>query len=82
MRSSRSDNAPHRGGDGHDMKAKVIIYDHGENGISLFITPETDAERELLRGLWQHGEMKVCNGVADRTGQGFCVRWDFKDKED
>lgn len=61
------------------MQAKLITYEHSANGVALFVTPETAAERALLRGIWQHGEMKTCNGIADNSGQGFCVHWYFKD---
>lgn len=64
------------------MQAKLITYSHAENGISLFITPETDAERALLQGLWKHGQLKTCNGVADGSGQGFCVQWTFETREE
>ncbi len=57
------------------MKTKLITYEHAVNGISLFVIPETEAERELLRGLWKHGEMKACNGVADNSEQGFAISW-------
>jgi hypothetical protein len=60
------------------MKCKIVTYAHAENGVSLFAVPETEAERELLKGLWKHGELKVCNGVADGSGQGFCVAWKMK----
>lgn len=40
------------------MKAKLITYEHSENGISLFVVPETEAERILLQGLWKHGQLQ------------------------
>jgi len=51
------------------MRCELIIYSHSENGLSLFVVPETDTERQLLRGLWTHGELKTCNGVADRNSR-------------
>ncbi len=62
------------------MQCEVAIYEHPENGISLFIVPETDAERQLLFGLWKHGTLKMCNGVADGSGQGFCIDWKMIEK--
>lgn len=59
------------------MKAKLVTYEHAENGVSLFVVPETDEERELLRGLWKHGTLTKCNGVADQSGEGFAVTWKF-----
>lgn len=59
------------------MQAKLITYGHANNGLSLFVVPETDAERVLLRGLWEHGTLETCNGVADHSDQGFCVQWRF-----
>lgn len=61
------------------MKIKIITYEHAENGLSLFVTPETDEERQLLRGLWKHGKLETCNGVADRSEQGFCIAWKQKE---
>ena len=57
------------------MKTKLISYAHPDNGLSLFIVPETDEERSLLEALWRHGNLKTCNGVADRSSLGFCVAW-------
>lgn len=59
------------------MKTKLITYNHSENGVSLFVVPETDEERELLRGLWRHGTLAIRNGVADQSGEGFAVTWKF-----
>jgi len=50
------------------MRCELLTYAHGSNGLSLFVIPETDAERELLRGMWNHGELQRCNGVADNSG--------------
>lgn len=57
------------------MRAEIVTYKHRENGISLFVVPETEAERDLLDGLWRHGKLATCNGVADGTGKGFAVQW-------
>ena len=64
------------------MKVQLITYEHSSNGLALFVVPETDAERALLRGLWRHGEMVTCNGVADGSEQGFAIMWrqERKDK--
>ena len=63
------------------MKCELIIFDHAANGLSLFVVPETDAERVVLRGLWKHGELMRCNGIADDSGEGFCVAWKLEAKE-
>jgi hypothetical protein len=57
------------------MRCEVVVYEHRDNGLSLFVVPETDAERALLDGLWKHGELNTCNGVADRSSKGYCVAW-------
>ena len=57
------------------MKCEIITYEQADNGLALFVVPETDAERSILQGLWKHGELTLCNGVADRSPQGFAVRW-------
>lgn len=64
------------------MKTSVVTYEHRTNGLALFVVPETDQERELLKGLWKHGELKTCNGVADGSTQGFCVSWALRDKQE
>jgi len=55
------------------MRVEAIGYEH-EGGVTLYLVPETDVERVLLRSLWKHGELAVTNGVADRSGQGFAIR--------
>jgi len=62
------------------MQAKLVTYEHSGNGMSLFIIPETECERALLQALWKHGEMKTCNGVADRSAQGFCIAWKLREE--
>lgn len=57
------------------MKTSIVTYEHRINGLSLFVVPETDEEREVLKGLWRHGKLEKCNGVADGSGQGFCIHW-------
>ena len=57
------------------MKCEIITYEHADNGLALFVVPETDAERAILQGLWKRGELALCNGVADRSPQGFAVKW-------
>ena len=54
------------------MKIKAMTY-MLEPYISLYLVPETDEERVLLRVLWKHGHMEICNGCADRTGEGFAI---------
>ena len=54
------------------MKVEASSYEH-DPSISLFIVPETDVEKILLRSLWKHGELSLCNGVADGTGLGFKI---------
>jgi len=61
------------------MKCEVITYEHASNGISLFVVPETDCEKALLRGFWTHGELLKCNGVADGSGLGFAITWRIRD---
>ena len=62
------------------MQVKLITYEHAANGVSLFVVPETDAERELLRGIWKHGQLSTCNGVADDSSQGFKIGWKMADE--
>lgn len=62
------------------MKCDLVTFEHSENGLSLFVIPETDTERKLLQGLWKHGKLEKCNGIADNSGQGFCIAWKLKDK--
>lgn len=57
------------------MEVKLIAYEHSVNGLSLFVIPKTDVERDLLKGLWKHGRLETCNGVADGSQQGFCIAW-------
>lgn len=60
------------------MDVKAIGLKH-EPGVSLFLIPETDVERELLRALWAHGRLSTCNGVADGSEQGFQITASGKD---
>jgi len=57
------------------MKCKLITYVHSGNGLALFVIPESDVERELLEGLWKHGQLNTSNGIADNSSRGFSVRW-------
>lgn len=61
------------------MRCKLITYEHSSNGLSLFVIPETPEERELLRAMWRFGALVKCNGVADGTGEGFCVKWKMEE---
>ena len=54
------------------MQVKAMGLQHTPD-VSIFLVPETDVERVLLRALWKHGRLEVCNGVADGTGEGFQV---------
>ena len=54
------------------MKVKAMSYVL-EPYISLYVVPETDVERVLLRCLWGNGRMELCNGCADNTGEGFAI---------
>ena len=54
------------------MQVKAMTYVY-EPYVSLYLVPETDVERALLRSLWAHGRMQVCNGCADNTGEGFQI---------
>lgn len=55
------------------MKCKITHTDYAGNGISLFVIPETQNEREVLEALWKHGRLNTCNGVADYSPQGFRI---------
>lgn len=54
------------------MRVEPVTYQH-ESRISLYLVPETDVERALLRMLWVHGRLERTNGVADGSGQGFAI---------
>jgi len=54
------------------MKVEATGLEH-EHYVSIYLVPETQAERVLLRSLWRHGSMRITNGVCDGTGQGFCI---------
>jgi len=56
------------------MQVKAMQYVL-EPGMSLYLVPETDVERTLLRNMWKYGQMELCNGCADNTGEGFAVTW-------
>ena len=59
------------------MNVAIVTYVHPQNGLSLFVVPETPQERAVLQGLWKHGTLAKCNGVADGTGEGFAVHWEY-----
>lgn len=63
------------------MKAKLVTFEHSVNGMAVYVIPETDAEREFLRGLWRHGHMDITNGIADNSGIGFAIQWDWRREE-
>ena len=54
------------------MKLSLVDYEFSPL-LTLFVVPETDEERVLLRSLWRFGTLKMCNGVADGTGLGFAI---------
>ena len=54
------------------MEVKAINYEHDAR-LSIFLVPTTDVERTLLQTLWKHGELMVCNGIADKSGQGYAI---------
>lgn len=60
------------------MKVEAVGYEF-DSRLSLFLVPETDVERALLRCLWKHGKLEICNGVVDGTGQGFQITTERKD---
>lgn len=64
------------------MQVKLATYAAALNGVSLFVIPETEAERALLRGFWKHGKMETCNGTMDNSGMGFCISWRLQNEED
>ena len=64
------------------MKVKLTSYAHSVNGLALFVIPETDEERVLLKAMWKHGKMETCNGIADNSEQGFCVQWRPSDEKE
>ena len=43
------------------MKIEAISYKY-EPGVTLYLIPETDVERVLLRSLWEHGRCELVNG--------------------
>ncbi len=57
------------------MKAKLVHYQHKDNGLALYIVPESEIERAVLRAFWEHGKLETTNGIADNSEQGFAVRW-------
>ena len=54
------------------MRAELTSLVH-EHYVSLYLVPETQVERELLKSLWTHGRLATTNGVCDGTGSGWCV---------
>ncbi len=60
------------------MKVKLATFVHCDNGLSLFLVPESDIERQLLQGFFKHGSLEKCNGIADDSEQGFCIQWRCK----
>jgi hypothetical protein len=63
------------------MRCEIGTYAHASNGITLYVVPETDAEHELLMGLWKHGAMELVDHPASDTkyGRGFAVTWSFRE---
>jgi hypothetical protein len=54
------------------MRIEAGSYVH-EDRVSLYLVPETDVERVLLRSLWKHGQLEILNGVMDNSGEGFAI---------
>jgi len=46
------------------MNVTLVTYLAKQNGLSLFVVPETQVERVLLQGLWKHGTLEKCNGIG------------------
>lgn len=64
------------------MKVALSSFVHSENGLALYVVPETDAERVLLRAMWQHGRLEKCNSpLDDKSGEGFSIHWKLKGGE-
>ena len=58
------------------MKVELATFAHSNNGLSLYVQPETEAERQLLRGIWKHGKLEVVNSHGDdKSGIGFAITW-------
>lgn len=57
------------------MKIEVFHGAHSENGISLYLVPETPIERSILSAFWRHGKLERTNGIADRSPEGFAISW-------
>ena len=63
------------------MKIEAISYKY-EPGVTLYIVPETDVERVLLRSLWAHGRCESINGdYAITTRQNLEATPDRTDRD-
>lgn len=58
------------------MKVELKHFEHGCNGLSLIVIPETTIEHDLLTALWRHGQLEMCHpGKSHHMGTGHIVRW-------
>ncbi len=58
------------------MKVEVHGYEHVENGISIQLIPETQAEVTLIKVAWKHGKMKkdsCSSSLSAFTTEAFCI---------
>ena len=63
------------------MKIEAISYKY-EVGVTLYLVPETDVERVLLRSLWAHGRLESINGdYAITTRQNLEATPDRTDRD-
>lgn len=64
------------------MNIKIKNYEHCENGISLQIVPETDAEEQLLKGIFKHGKLETGHPCKEFGNTGFYIScYNNKDSE-
>jgi len=65
------------------MKVKLTSYAHADNGISLQIIPETDAEDAILRGFWRHGNLNTGHPCGEGvSATGFYIGYKFKEEKE
>ncbi len=54
------------------MKIKASHYTSKAGGLSLQLVPETPVEEAILKGFWDHGELRP------EVGTGFYISWNFR----
>ena len=54
------------------MKIELQTYMHKQNGVTLYLLPDNEIERELLKGFAKHGELVMQDGKLQ-------IRWDFRE---